>query len=93
MVVMVLERVPPSLRGDLTRWLLELQAGVFIGTLKPTVRQKLWGRVCSGLKGGSGILVYDSRNEQGFEIEFWGATDRWIVDREGLKLVQVPKAQ
>jgi CRISPR-associated protein Cas2 len=93
MVVIVLERVPTSLRGELTRWLLELRAGVFVGTLSPVVRRKLWERVCSGMNGGSGIVVYDARNEQGFEVEFWGAPDRWIVDRDGLKLVQVPKPE
>jgi CRISPR-associated protein Cas2 len=93
MVVMILERVPSSLRGELTHWLLELRARVFVGKLKPVVRQKLWGRVCSGMKGGAGILVYPSRNEQGFEMEFWGSTDRLIVDRDGLKLVQVPKPE
>jgi hypothetical protein len=41
------------------------------------------------MAGGAGMLVYDARNEQGFEIEFWGATDRWIVDYEGLKLVRI----
>ena len=82
MVVMILERVPPSLRGELTRWLLELRAGVFIGTLKPAVRRRLWEHVCSGLKGGSGILTYRAPNEQGFDVEFWGATDRWVVDRD-----------
>jgi CRISPR-associated protein Cas2 len=93
MIVMILERVPPNLRGELTRWLLELRAGVFIGTLKPLVRQKLWEHVCSGMKGGAGILAYATRNEQGFAFEFWGATGRWVVDRDGLKLVQVPKAE
>ena len=93
MVVIILERVPTSLRGELTRWLLELRAGVFVGTLKPVVRRKLWERVCSGMKGGGGILVYAARNEQGFEVEFWGATDRWIVDRDGLKLVPKPKSE
>ena len=93
MVVMILERVPPSLRGDLTRWLLEVRAGVFIGSLKPVVRQKLWKHVCSAMKGGAGTLIYQARNEQGFEVEYWGATDRWMVDIDGLKLVQVPKLQ
>ena len=93
MVVMILERVPPNLRGELTRWLLELRAGVFVGKLNPRVRQKLWERICSGMKGGAGILVYSARNEQGFEMEFWGATDRLIVDRDGLKLLQVPKTE
>jgi hypothetical protein len=45
------------------------------------------------MKGGAGILTYPARNEQGFEVEFWGATDRWAVDRDGLKLVQVPKVE
>ncbi len=91
MVVIILEKVPTSLRGDLTRWMLELHTGVFVGTLKPLVRQKLWARVCGAMKGGAGILVYDARNEQGFEVEFWGGTNRWIVDRDGLKLVQLPE--
>ena len=93
MVVMILERVPPSLRGELSRWLLELRAGVFVGTLKPVVRGKLWQRVCSGMKGGAGILVYQARNEQGFDVEFWGATDRSVVDHNGLRLIQVPKPE
>jgi CRISPR-associated protein Cas2 len=93
MVVMILERVPPSLRGELTRWMLELRTGLFVGTLNAVVRRKLWERVCGGMKGGAGILTYPARNEQGFEVEFWGATDRWVVDRDGLKLVQVPKVE
>ena len=31
MVVMVLEKVPVSLRGELTRWLIEPHPGVFVG--------------------------------------------------------------
>ncbi|MBA3516457.1 MAG: type I-E CRISPR-associated endoribonuclease Cas2, partial [Rhizobiales bacterium] len=31
MVVMMLERVSPSLRGELTRWLIEPKTGVFVG--------------------------------------------------------------
>ena len=38
MVVMILERVPVLLRGELTRWLLEVRAGVFVGTMSAGVR-------------------------------------------------------
>ena len=31
MIVLILERVPVGLRGELTRWLLEAKAGVFVG--------------------------------------------------------------
>ncbi len=93
MIVMILERVPVSLRGELSRWLLEPRAGVFVGSIKSTVRTKLWERVCSGMKGGAGIMLYQTNNEQGFEIQFWGTTDRSVIDCDGLKLIQIPRAE
>ena len=33
MTVLILERVPASLRGQLTRWMLEVKAGVFVGNI------------------------------------------------------------
>ncbi|HSU61819.1 MAG TPA: type I-E CRISPR-associated endoribonuclease Cas2e [Bryobacteraceae bacterium] len=91
MVVIILERIPESLRGELTRWLLEPKAGVFVGTVTAAVRERLWERVCGAMGGGAGMLVYSARNEQGFEIRFWGATRRSVLDWEGLKLVSVPE--
>jgi CRISPR-associated protein Cas2 len=44
MVVLVLERVPVSLQGELTRWLLEPRAGVFVGNIPAGVRDRLWER-------------------------------------------------
>jgi CRISPR-associated protein Cas2 len=90
MVVMVLERVPVSLRGELTRWLLELKAGVFVGDVSALVRQKLWEDACRKMNGGAGILVYSSDTEQGFAFQFWGGTSKLIEDFEGLNLVRTP---
>jgi CRISPR-associated protein Cas2 len=91
MVVIILERVPESVRGELTRWLLEPKAGVFAGTVTAAVRERLWERVCGGMSGGAGILIYSTSTEQGFEIRFWGATRRSVLDWEGLKLISVPE--
>jgi CRISPR-associated protein Cas2 len=88
MVVLVLERAPASLRGELTRWMLEIRSGVFVGTLTPPVRNLLWQKACQGLAGGAGILVYSARNEQGFSVDLWGDPSRFVVDFEGLRLVQ-----
>jgi CRISPR-associated protein Cas2 len=85
---MVLERVPASLRGELTRWMLEVRTGVFVGSLTADVRQRLWEKACGGMAGGAGISVYPARNEQGFAIDLWGDPSRSIVDFEGLRLVQ-----
>lgn len=90
MVVFILERVPTSLRGELTRWMLEPKAGVFIGKLSAMVRERLWEKVCDGMRDGAGMLFYSADNEQGFAIRYWGDTTKTIVDFEGLSLVQIP---
>lgn len=89
MTVILLERVPTSLRGELTRWMLELKSGVFVGKVSALVRDKLWERVCANMKGGAGMLIYSSDAEQGFTMRFWGDTARTIVDFDGLSLVQM----
>ena len=89
MTVIVLERVPVSLRGELTRWMLELKAGVFVGKVSAMVRDRLWERVCTNMKGGAGMLIYSSDAEQSFTMRFWGAPDRTIVDFDGLSLIQI----
>lgn len=88
MLVIMLERVPTSLRGELTRWMLEPRPGVFVGNVSALVRDKLWEKVCGAMGGGAGILVHNADTEQGFAIRFWGATTRTVVDFEGLTLVQ-----
>ncbi len=91
MVVLILERVPASLRGELSRWMLEPRTGTFVGKLTATVRERLWEKACGATSGGAAILIYPSDNEQGFAIRFWGASSRSIIDREGLTLVSIPK--
>ncbi len=91
MIVLVLERVPEGLRGELTRWLLELRAGVFVGRVSAMVRQRLWERACGRAGGGACTMVYSAACEQGFHVEQWGAPGRALTDWEGLTLVRVPK--
>ena len=86
MVVMILEKVTPSLRGELTRWLLQPHTGVFVGTVSARVRDLLWQRVCRSRKEGAGVLVYPDDTEQGFAIRTCGKTKRTMVDFEGLIL-------
>ena len=85
---MVLESVRPSVRGELTRWLLEVHAGVFVGSPSALVRDKLWEEVCRSAKQGGCILLYSDDSEQGFAIRTWGPTRRAIDDYDGLKLVR-----
>lgn len=87
MTVIVLERVSASLRGELTRWLLEPHAGVFVGRPSALVRDKLWELVCDKVKGGAALLIYTADGEQGFAMRTFGKTARQLRDFEGLTLV------
>jgi len=89
MVVIILENVPASVRGELTRWLLELRAGVFVGNVSAMVRDKLWEIVCSKIKNkGGGFLIHPTNTEQGYAICSAGVTTKVLEDFDGLLLVR-----
>ncbi len=44
MLVMILEKLPRSLRGALSRWLIEVRPGTFLGNPSQRVRDELWSR-------------------------------------------------
>jgi CRISPR-associated protein Cas2 len=90
MLVLILESVPPGLRGELTRWLLEPKAGVFVGRVSAAVRERLWAKACSDSREGGCLMIHRADNEQGYSIQVWGDTARKIEDFDGLSLVRVP---
>lgn len=90
MIVLIIEKVSPSLRGEITRWMIELKAGVFVGNLSGLVREKLWDHVCQKTKGGAVTLLQSASNEQGYSIRSHGDTSRKIRDFDGLQLITVP---
>ena len=90
MQVYVLERVPKGLRGEFTRWMLEVKAGVFVGNVSALVRDKLWDRACRETKGGSALLLHTTNNEQGYTARLWGEPSYYPADCEGMWLVRRP---
>lgn len=88
MMVMILEKVPTSTRGHLSRWLIEVKAGVFVGRVSALVREKLWEKVNQSRKEGAVVQIWSTNNEQGFDMRMEGDRDRKIVDMEGLLLVK-----
>lgn len=88
MTVLVVEAVPPGLRGQLTRWFVEPRAGVYVGTLDSRVRSHVWKRVCSQVRKGNAVMVYPAPNEQGFELLTHGKNRRELIDMDGLYLIR-----
>jgi CRISPR-associated protein Cas2 len=92
MVIMILEKVSPSLRGELTRWLLEARTGVFIGHVSAMVRDRLWDKCCRSRGVGGVLQAWSTNNEQRFTMRSHGDTSRRIVEIEGVQLVMIPTA-
>ena len=90
MIVMLLEQLPPSVRGELSRWLLEPTPGLFIGRLSALVRDQLWQKCVAECTQGGIFQAWSTNNEQGFTMRTHGDTSRRIVDFEGLLLIQIP---
>lgn len=91
MMVLVLSACPVGLRGDLTKWLYEISAGVFVGTVSARVRQELWIRVTSTAGSGRAILIWSAPGEQ--RMQFDVHSHHWeTVDLDGLTLMRRPAA-
>jgi CRISPR-associated protein Cas2 len=93
MMVFITEKVPLSLRGELTRWLIELKAGVFIGTLSKRVGELLWEKIQKNLKSGNAFWIQSMKTEQKFEIQSCGEKNRVVSNFEGLQLITGPNAK
>ena len=89
MIVMCLTDCPVGLRGDLTKWLLEISSGVFVGQATARVRDELWDRVKEMSKNGRATLVYSAQGEQRLDFRVHG--DVWEpIDFDGIKLMLRP---
>lgn len=92
MTVIVLTTCPASLRGDLTRWLLEISAGVFVGHVTAHVRTLLWARVTESRGQGRALMVYNHPNEQ--RLRFEVHDHHWEpVDFDGVTLIRRPSTK
>lgn len=89
MVIFILTACPAGLRGHLTRWLLEISPGVFVGKVSARLRDSLWEQVVSECRSGKAFLVEPAQNEQGYS--FRTHRHEWMpVNLDGLLLLQRP---
>lgn len=84
--VVVLVAAPDGLRGHLTRWMVEVNAGVFVGNPTRRIRDRLWALLAERIGDGQLVMVEPAKNEQGWAVRTAGR-DRWYpVDYDGLIL-------
>ncbi|MEU6241779.1 type I-E CRISPR-associated endoribonuclease Cas2e [Streptomyces sp. NPDC047024] len=89
MTVIVLTNCPAGLRGFLTRWLLEISAGVFVGNPSARIRDVLWTEVQQYADQGRALMAHTDNSEQGYT--FRTHDHAWHpVDHEGITLIRRP---
>jgi len=94
MLVIVVENVPPRLRGRLAVWLLEVRAGVYVGKVSRRIREMIWQQVVDGALDGNAIMTWTTNTESGFDFLTHGANRRIPVEMDGVKLVSfLPEAE
>lgn len=92
MIVVSLTDCPPRVRGDLSKWLMEINAGVYVGNVSARVRDELWERICEHIKEGRATMVFSAKNEQGMSFRVHNTT--WeSVDFDGIRLMRRPMAR
>jgi len=89
MVVIVMDNAANTIRGEMTRWFLEVKPGVFVGNVNAKIQELLWSRICSSSKTSGAVMIYQVDNEQGFGMRLTGMPKRTIIDNDGINLVKI----
>ncbi|MDI9588952.1 MAG: type I-E CRISPR-associated endoribonuclease Cas2e [Acidobacteriota bacterium] len=90
MIVLVTSAVSAGLRGELTRWLVEISPGVFVGTVSSRVREQIWNLTCENIGNGKATLIFPQKNEQRMSIRT--TSGGWeTVDFDGMTLIRRPE--
>lgn len=87
LMVVAVESVPPSLRGRLAVWLIEVRAGTYIGNYSVRVREHIWEHVVAGLGKGNAVLVWSTNNDAGYDFRTAGTNRRVPREMDGVKLI------
>lgn len=87
MLAIVVENVPPRLRGRLAIWLLEVRAGVYVGKVSRRVREMIWDQLEKGTEDGNAVMAWSTNTESGFDFMTLGKNRRIPKEMDGVKLV------
>lgn len=89
LTVITLKNSPPSLRGDLTKWMQEISIGVYVGNFNTKIREELRDRVVESVGSGEATMTYAYRNEIGYKFETHNS-NKISIDFDGIPLVFTP---
>lgn len=88
MTVIVANDVPPAARGLLRRWFIEPKSNVFVGSVNARTREKTLDYIRRNAPGLAMLVIFDDMTAQGYTVLNYGATDRRLLRKCGLQLIE-----
>lgn len=89
MTLFICHNASDRIRGELTRFLFEIDSGVYIGSLSAEVRRLLFEKIeniAFGLNDFRMIMIYSYKNENGFNYEYLNYKDYKLEEFDALFL-------
>lgn len=86
MLLLVLEKAPPKLRGYCSSWALQVATGVYVANLPSRTRREIWDKIndWADMETRALMVWVESSTEQGLDFLMLGAPRRYLTRREGL---------
>ena len=90
MVIISVEHAKPKIEGYLTRHMLKIRPGIFVGRLSKTRRDCLWEHIIDEQPDIDSVMCYDIANKT-ISIQTHGNPTRKVVDVDGIQLLAYPQ--
>lgn len=94
MTIFICHNSTDRIRGELTRFLFEIDAGIYIGNLSATVRDLLYEKIeklSVDQPNFQLLMIYSYKNEQTFLYRYLNFNQYKLVDLDGLALSSIKK--
>jgi len=88
MLVVIVNDLPPAVRGRMKLWFIEPRPNVFVSGIKDSVAEKVVDYLYEHCPYESGLMVFRRMSQTpGYEIRGIGDTNRDLTEISGLQLV------
>ena len=86
MMILVVERASPKIRGYLSSWCLQVSTGVYVANLPQAIRQQIWAQLDEWAPPQMAAVLLWTRSdtEQGLRFLQLGNPRRKLCELEGL---------
>jgi len=81
--------VPSSLTGYLSRYLLELESGLFVGKINRALAEHLWSQTAKYAKDGYATAVLSGGSDLDFTLRAHNHPTLTIEDEDGLPVPHI----